>query len=366
MIKVPYMEVEEIHNKIHIQLDSAYNRVMNREFFILGQEVKKFEKEFAAYCGVRECIGTGNGLDALHLILQGYGIGYGDEVILPAHTFIATALAVNYVGAVPVFIDVDKEDYNIAIDKIEKKITNKTKAIIVVHLYGRGVDITKILKMAQTYGIKVIEDAAQAHGAVVNGKKAGNLGDAAAFSFYPGKNLGALGDAGSVVTNDEVLANKIRALANYGSVQKYNHIYKGCNSRLDELQAAFLSVKLKYLDQWNLERRRIAKRYSSEIANIKIKLPMICYNAEENVYHIYPILVKEREIFVSFLLQRGISVNVHYPVPIVCQAAYKEYVNQIDLYPVTKQLCQEEVSLPLYPGMSEEMIEWVITCVNQY
>jgi len=300
------------------------------------------------------------------LILEAYGIGRGDEVIVPANTFIATVLAVTYVGAKPVFVDADLETYNIDVKRIEEKITDKTKAIVVVHLYGRIVNMEAVCQLAQKYSLKVIEDAAQAHGAMINHKKAGSLGDAAAFSFYPGKNLGALGDAGAVVTNDSELAKRVRAIGNYGSYEKYNHVYKGCNSRLDELQAAFLSVKLDYLDSWNQERRCIAERYTKEIRNSKVKLPILPQDRKEHVFHIYPVLVEDREAFVRFLQLHGVATNVHYPVPIVEQDAYRECRGQIEQYPVTERICAQEVSIPLFPGMTEEQMEWVITCVNRY
>ncbi len=258
MMQVPYLNLEVLHRPIREELDAAYQSVMQREWFIGGEADGKFEEEFAAYCGGDYCVGTGNGLDAIRLILLAYEIGIGDEVIVPANTYIATVLAITYVGATPVFVDADRNTYLIDISKIEEKITKRTKAIIAVHLYGRVVDMDPLVELAGRYSLKVIEDAAQAHGGVYRGKRAGTLGDAAAFSFYPGKNLGALGDAGAVVTNDAGIADKVRAYGNYGSFEKYHHVYKGCNSRLDELQAAFLSVKLKYLDGWNEERRRSA------------------------------------------------------------------------------------------------------------
>ena len=264
-MEVPYLDLGKMHSEIQKELDAAYREVTERQWYIGGEADRKFEQEFAAYCGVKECVGTGNGLDAIRLILLAYGIGEGDEVIVPANTFIATVLAVTYVGAIPVFVDADMETYNIDIHKIEEKITDKTKAIIVVHLYGRAVDVVSVRKIAEKYSLRIIEDAAQAHGAEVDGRKTGSLGDAAAFSFYPGKNLGALGDAGAVVTNDREIAERVRAYGNYGSYEKYNHVYQGCNSRLDEYQAAFLSVKLKYLENWNDKRRRIAQIYNTHI-----------------------------------------------------------------------------------------------------
>lgn len=306
----------------------------------------------------------GNGLDALRLILQGYGIGVGDEVIVPANTFIATVLAVSYVGASPVLVDADINTYTIDCQKIEDRITPRTKAIIAVHLYGRCADMEVINQIAVKYKLKVIEDAAQAHGSMYHGKKAGSLGDAAAFSFYPGKNLGALGDGGAVVTNDDELAWKVRALGNYGSYTKYEHLFKGCNSRLDELQAAFLETKLFYLNMWNKERRRIAKRYNTEITNSRLILPHID-NYEEHSFHIFSILCKNRTEVVKTLQKKGIDTNIHYPTPIPLQGAYRGLFGTLDNYPVTKRICDEELSIPLYPGMTEQQIDYVIHALNE-
>lgn len=363
---IPYLNLKRIHRNIQKELNAAYQAVQESQWFIGGSADKRFEGEFAHFCGTKACVGVGNGLDALRLILMAYGIGAGDEVIVPANTFIATALAVTYVGARPVFVDADMETYNINLDKIEEKITRKTKAVIVVHLYGRAVKVKPIKALAQKYSLKVIEDAAQGHGAEMNGQKAGGLGDAAAFSFYPGKNLGALGDGGAITTNDPELADKIRALGNYGSYEKYHHVYQGCNSRLDELQAAFLSVKLPYLEKWNTERRMIAKKYASGIQNEKIILPNMPVDEKEHVFHIYPVLTSKREDFIQFLQKRGIMTNVHYPIPLMEQGAYKELNERTGWYPVTEKICAQEVSLPLYPGMTEEEIEWVVKCVNEF
>ena len=366
MIQVPYLDLGKFHKEIQKELDDAYRQVISRQWFIGGKADEKFEQEFANYCGTTECVGAGNGLDAIRLILLAYGIGAGDEVIVPANTFIATALAVTYTGATPVFVDAKLDTYNIDTNKIEEKISEKTKAIIAVHLYGRCADMKEICQIAKKYNLKVIEDAAQAHGAQYGDRRVGNLGDAAAFSFYPGKNLGALGDAGAVVTNDKEVASKVRAYGNYGSYEKYNHVYQGCNSRLDELQAAFLSVKLKYLDGWNEERKKIAERYNHKICNEKVILPSLPENRESHVFHIYPVLVRERTSFVEHLQQKGICTNIHYPIPIMQQGAYLQYVEEMGQFPITKQICEQEVSLPLYQGMTKEQVEWVVECVNQF
>ena len=367
MNRIEYLDLGRLHKPIQDKIVQASNDVIKSEWFIQGDKCKQFEKEFAEYCGVKHCIGVGNGLEALRLILEAYEIGVGDEVIVPANTFIATVLAVSYVGATPVFVDADINTYNIDVSKIREKITSKTKAIIVVHLYGNIVQMDEIYNIAKEYSLKVIEDSAQAHGAMYKGKRAGSLGDAAGFSFYPGKNLGALGDGGAVTTNDDELATKIRALSNYGSFQKYNHIYKGCNSRLDEIQAAILSVKLKCLENWNEERKRIAKRYSTEIQNSSIILPNIdLEDLSTHVFHIYPVLVEERQLFVEYMEKCGVGTNVHYPIPIQLQKAYCEFENKIDELPVTRKICAEEVSIPLYPGMLEDEITYIIDKINEY
>lgn len=365
-IKVPYLDLGRIHNPIKDDLDCMYQKVFHKQWFIHGEYCKYFEEAFAEYCQVSNCIGVGNGLDALRLILMAYDIKAGDEVIIPAHTFIATALAVSYVGATPVLVDVDIHSYHIDVCQIEKKITQKTKAIIIVHLYGKVVDMDPITTLAKKYHLKLIEDAAQAHGGLYKGKKVGSLADAAAFSFYPGKNLGALGDSGAVTTNDELVAEKVRYLSNYGSVSKYNHIYKGCNSRLDELQAAFLFSKLKYLDAWNQERKRIAKVYQKHILNENLQLPETNHlNNVDNVFHIFPVLTKNREHLQCYLKEKGIETNIHYPLPIHKQQAYYEMYGA-KTFKIAERICTQELSIPLYPGLNEFQVKKVIQCLNEY
>ncbi len=364
-MKISYLNLGSIHDPLKDELKDKFANVLDKEWFIQGEECRKFEEAFAEFCGVAHCIGVGNGLDAIRIILQAYGIGAGDEVIVPANTFIATVLAVSYVGATPVLVDADKKTYNIDISKIEEKITERTKAIITVHLYGQVVDMDPVLTLAHKHGLKVIEDSAQAHGAVYKGKRAGSLGDAAAFSFYPGKNLGALGDGGAVTTNDKELADKIRAICNYGSFKKYEHVYMGCNSRLDELQAGLLSVKLAHLADWNEERKKIGEKYNKGILNKHLTLPAVA-DREGHVFHIYPVLCKNRRKFIEYLEEKGIGTNVHYPTPIPRQKAYEGMFADIAHYPVTEKICAEEVSLPLYPGMTEEQIQYVIDIVNEY
>lgn len=362
---INYMNFSVMHSTLEGKFKEKFEEILNKNWFILGNEVERFEEEYANYCGARYCIGVGNGLDALRLILMGYGIGKGDEVIVPSNTFIATALAVSYVGAKVILVEPDEKTYTIDPKKIEEKINQNTKAIIPVHLYGRVADMDPILEIARKYNLKVIEDAAQAHGAIYRNKKTGNLADAAGFSFYPGKNLGALGDAGAIVTNDTMLAERVKALRNYGSSEKYHHTYKGVNSRLDELQAGFLRVKMPYLDQWNKERIRIAKMYCNGIKNRKIQVPSIDYNGS-NVIHIFPVFCKERNELKEYLDSNGIGTLVHYPIPIHLQKAYQE-MNEVEgAYPIAERLAKEEISLPLYPGLKGEEIQFIVDKLNEF
>ena len=294
------------------------------------------------------------------------GIGRGDEVILPSNTFIATALAVSYVGATPVFVDPRINTYNIDVTKIEEKINIHTKAIIAVHLQGRVADMDNICKVARKYGLRVIEDAAQAHGAKYKGKKAGALSDAGAFSFYPGKNLGALGDGGCITTNDEKLANKIRTLSNYGSDYKYHHIYKGTNSRLDELQAAFLRVKLQKLDKWNTARRKIAGKYFAEIFNPIIQLPLESTAEYEHIYHVFVVRCIKRNELEKYLANHGIDTVKHYPIPIHLQMSYKDLNIQEGSLPIAEEISKTVLSIPMYYGLGEEEINYIIKVINGF
>lgn len=362
-MNIPYLCLESIHNSLKEEFLQKFHDVLEHEWFIQGTECEYFEKEFAKYCGVKYCIGVGNGLDAIRLILLADNVGEGDEVIIPANTFIATALAVSYTGATPVFVEPDKETCNINPELIEEKITDRTKAIIAVHLYGRLADMDRICEIAARHGIKVFEDAAQAHGAMHNGKKAGTFSDATAFSFYPGKNLGALGDAGAVVTDNKEIADKVRSLGNYGSKVKYKHDYKGVNSRLDEIQAAFLRVKLSHLDSWNYARKEIAKEYYSRINNPLISL---CKFTEENVYHIFPIFCEKRDILQKYLNEKGIQTNIHYPIPLHLQGAYSDMNGKKGDYVVAEYLSDTELSIPLYPGLKKEEIDYIVKTINEF
>ena len=362
---IPFSTFEPMHEEVSEEIQSAFHKVFEKGWFIQGDECAAFEQEFADYCNAKYCIGVGNGLDALLLILRGYGIGKGDEVIVPSNTFIATALAVTYAGATPVFVEPRLESYTIDPSLIEEKITDRTKAIIAVQLYGQASDMDEICAIAKKHGLKVIEDAAQAHGSTYKGRKVGALADAAGFSFYPGKNLGALGDAGAVVTNDEALAKKVRALGNYGSDYKYHHIYQGNNTRLDELQAAFLRVKLANLDRWNAGRYQAAERYLKEINNPLITLPTVePYGT--HVFHIFAIRCDRRDELEKFLNQKGIGTNCHYPIPIHMQEAYKNLQIPQGTYPVAEKISATELSIPMYYGMTDEDVSYVISAINEF
>lgn len=364
-MKIPFVSFNVMHQEIENEIMSAFKTVYEKNLFIQGTEVEKFEQEFAAYCGVKYCVGCGNGLDALYLILRAYGIGTGDEVIVPANTYIATALAVSYTGAIPVFVEPELETFNINPNLIEEKITDKTRAIMAVHLYGQPAPMDDILKIAERHHLKVIEDSAQAHGALYKGVKTGHLGHAAGFSFYPGKNLGALGDGGAVVTDDKELAEKVRALGNYGSDYKYHHIYKGNNSRLDEVQAAFLRVKLRHLDKWNQDRSRIATRYRSEIMHPDIVLPTII-SESTHVYHIFGIRSDRRNELEEFLNDHEIGTNKHYPIPIHLQKAYADMQINSGSFPIAEKISDTELSIPMYYGMTNEEVTYVISTINSW
>lgn len=364
-MKIPFVSFEVMHREISDEITAKFKEVYERNWFIQGQELKSFEQEFAAYCGAKYCVGVGNGLDALYLPLKAYGIGSGDEVIVPSNTFIATALAVSYTGARPVFVEPDLNSFNLNPERIEEKITNRTKAIMAVHLYGQPAPMNEIREIADRYGLKVIEDSAQAHGASYRGRHTGGLGDAAGFSFYPGKNLGALGDGGAVVTNDKELADKVRALGNYGSDYKYHHIYQGNNSRLDEVQAAFLRIKLRQLDRWNARRIEIAEQYRRGIHNPKVILPVVS-EGNTHVYHIYALRCQERDALEQYLNERGIGTNKHYPIPMHLQGAYAELNIHKGELPLAEEISATELSIPMYYGMTEEEVRYVVEAINTF
>ena len=364
-MKIPFVSFLPMERELDRELRDAFNRVYKASWYIEGKEDKSFEESFANYIGVKYCIGVGNGLDALMLSLKAMGVGPGDEIIIPSHTFIATALAVTYTGARPVFAEVKKDTFNIDPEKVAAAVTERTKVIMPVHLYGQACDMDPIMDIAKKYGLKIVEDCAQAHGATYKGRKVGTFGDAAGFSFYPGKNLGALGDAGAAVTSNEELANKIRALGNYGSDYKYHHIYKGNNSRLDEFQAAFLRAKLPLLDKMNEERRRIANRYLTEIRNDKVLLPTVPEYTTP-VWHIFAVRCQERDKLEQHLKEAGIGTNKHYPIPMHLQECYKDLGYKAGDFPIAEEISRTELSLPMYYGMTDDQISYVIEKINEF
>jgi dTDP-4-amino-4,6-dideoxygalactose transaminase len=365
---IKFLDLQKINLAHQVEIEERLLTCFRSGWYLQGKEVKTFEENLAKYIGTKQAIGVANGLDALRLILRAYielGIMHkGDEILVPANTYIASILAISDNGLIPVLVEPSIENYNIDSSLIEEKITSKTKGILIVHLYGQVVFSDELKSLAKKYQLKIIEDNAQAIGAEWKGIKTGNLGDAAGFSFYPGKNLGALGDAGAVTTNDEDLAKTIRALANYGSNQKYVNIYQGLNSRLDEMQAAVLDVKLKYIDAENQRRREIAKRYLAEIKNPKLILPENPSNELEHVWHLFVIRTQEREKLQNYLSEKGIQTLIHYPIPPHQQEAYKEWNNLS--YPLTEKIHKEVLSLPISPVMEEVEIISVIEALNNY
>lgn len=364
-MKIPFVTFRPLEHELDKDLRGAFETVYTNSWYIEGQEDEKFEKAFAEYCGMPYCVGCGNGLDALVLALKALGVGEGDEVIVPSNTYIATALAVTYTGAQVVFAEPDIKTYNINPALIEAAITDKTKAIMPVHLYGQPCDMDPIMEIANKHNLKVIEDCAQAHGALYKGRKIGTFGVASGYSFYPGKNLGALGDAGATVTSDKDVADKIRAYGNYGSDYKYHHIYKGNNSRLDEMQAAFLSAKLPHLDRMNECRRAIADKYLKGINNPEIILPSVPDYAVP-VWHIFAVRSERRDELEKFLNDAGIGTNKHYPIPMHLQGAYADLGFKEGDFPLAEEISRTELSLPLFYGMTDEEINYVIDKINEF
>lgn len=362
---IPFLDLKAPHIELRSQLQDAFERVMDSGWYIQGNELKLFEEEFASYCEVKHCIGVGNGLDALHLILRAYEISEGDEVIVPSNTYIATWLAANYAGATPIPVEPDERTYNIDPARIEAAITPRTKAIMVVHLYGQPADMDPINAIAKKHNLKVIEDAAQAHGARYKGKRVGTLGDAAGFSFYPGKNLGAIGDGGAVTTNDAELAEKIRVLGNYGSRVKYHNEVKGYNSRLDELQAAFLREKLKKLDAWNAQRKNLAAEYLNQLKDTDLVLPVVPEWADP-VWHLFVVRCGQRTKLQAHLQQQGIGTMIHYPIPPHLQSAYSELRYKQGDFPIAEVIHQEVLSLPMGPTLSALQIQQVCKAIGAF
>ena len=360
---IKFLDLKKINNRYREEIDSRIKDILDKGWYLQGEENENFTKNFANFCGTKFALGVANGLDALNLIIKAYGFGNGDEIIVPANTYIATILAISENGCIPILVEPDIKTYNINPDSIEEKITTKTKAIMGVHLYGQAVQMEKIWKIAKKYNLKIIEDSAQAHGAIYQENRTGNLGDASGFSFYPGKNLGCIGDGGAVTTNDEELFNKIKAIANYGSDRKYHHIYKGVNSRLDEIQAAVLDIKLKHLDSDNNKRREISKYYRENIKNSKIILPET-YDEKSHVWHIFAVRTQNRDEFQKYLTEKGIQTIIHYPTPPHKQEAYKEWNNLS--FPITEEIHNTILSLPISPVMTDSEIEKVVEVVNEF
>jgi dTDP-4-amino-4,6-dideoxygalactose transaminase len=362
-MKIPFLDLISLQAKIRSHIDEAYKRVIDSGIFIMGQELEAFELEFANFCDVKHCIGLGNGLEAIHLLLKAYDIGPGDEVIVPSNTFIATWLAVTQCGATPVPVEPNIITYNIDPELISAAITTRTKAIIPVHLYGQPADMDPINAIAVKHGLIVIEDAAQAQGARYKNRRVGSLGHAAATSFYPGKNLGALGDGGAVLTDDDQIAERVRKLRNYGSTIKYEHELSGYNSRLDELQAAFLRVKLTVLDEWNLSRKEIALQYSKELTSANVVLPITPEFADP-VWHLYVIRSNKRNELKSYLEEKGVATVIHYPIPPHRQACYSNFRSANLL--IADRLAGEVLSLPISPTVTHQQVKYIGKVVNKF
>lgn len=360
---IKFLDLHKINERFRNEIDERITQVLDSGWYILGEQVRVFEKNFANFCGVKHCIGCANGLNALNLIIKGFGFTDGDEIIVPANTYIASILAISQNGCKPILVEPDINTYNINPDLIEQKITDKTKAIMVVHLYGQAVEMEKIWDIAKRYNLKIIEDSAQSHGAIYKGKRAGNLGDASGFSFYPGKNLGCMGDGGCVTTSDDELAYRIRAIANYGSDYKYHHIFKGTNSRLDEIQAAVLDIKLKHLDEDNDRRREIAKFYRENIKNPNIILPQL-KEEENHVWHIFAVRINDRDRLKKYLEGNGIETNIHYPTAPHKQECYKEWHHLS--FPVSEKIHKEILSLPISPVLTNEEVTKIVKVINDY
>jgi dTDP-4-amino-4,6-dideoxygalactose transaminase len=360
---IKFLDLYKINEQYRNEINYAVERVLDSGWYLLGKENEVFSKSFADFCGAKYCVPVANGLDALNLIIKAYGFGKNDEIIVPANTYIASILAIWQNSCTPVLVEPDIHTYNIDSNLIEEKITKNTKAIMPVHLYGQVCDMERICDLAAKYNLKIIEDSAQAHGAMYQCKYTGNLGDASGFSFYPGKNLGALGDGGAVTTNDRELYEKVKTLSNYGSQIKYHNLYKGINSRLDEIQAAVLNVKLKYLDNDNGKRRRIAKLYRENIKNSRITLPSV-KDENTHVWHLFVIRAERRDELQKYLADNDIQTLIHYPIPPHKQKACEEWNNLS--FPITEKIHNEVLSLPISPVITDEEVKKVIDVINRY
>ncbi|HEV8188188.1 MAG TPA: DegT/DnrJ/EryC1/StrS family aminotransferase [Pyrinomonadaceae bacterium] len=361
--KIPLVGLFDQYQNIKSEIDTAIQNIINSSAFVGGEAVRSFEKDFAAYCEAKACVGVGNGTDALYLTLRALGVGPGDEVITVAHTFIATSEAIAMTGALPVFIDVLDDTMLMDPSKIEAAITPRTKAIIPVHLYGQSCDMDAIMEIARKHGLKVVEDAAQAHGGRWRGQRVGSIGDAATFSFYPGKNLGAFGDAGAVVSQDEDLMEHVRMLANHGRLEKYTHKMEGVNSRLDGMQAAILSVKLRHLDEWNSKRRAHADFYLDSLSHDEFRPQAVNPNAEP-VWHLFVVRVAEREALQKKLKDEGVATGIHYPVPLHLQPAYQHRQIPLGSLPVTEAAANQVVSLPMYAELTGSQLELIVNAMT--
>lgn len=364
-MKIPFVDLRAQYLTLKPAMDKAVLDLIDSTQFIMGTDVSAFEDEYARFLGVKYCIAVSSGTEALILIMRALDIGPGDEVIIPANTFIATALAVSYAGAKPVLVDADPNTWTIDVTKIEKKITKRTKAIMPVHLYGQSADMDQIKTLAKKHGLFVVEDACQAHGARYRGKRVGGIGDIAAFSFYPGKNLGAYGDGGAVTTNNKKLAEKIVLLHNYGQKIKYHHLVKGTNSRLDTLQASILRVKLPHLSKWNEKRAKIADYYSESLRDLPLTLPAVG-QARDHVYHLYALHLQKRDAMLMHLQKSGISAQIHYPVPIHLQKAYSELKYKRGDFPNSEYSAKHELSLPLYAELTDAQVEYIVQSVRSF
>jgi dTDP-4-amino-4,6-dideoxygalactose transaminase len=362
--EVPFLDLRAAYLELKQEIDQATARVLNSGWYLLGEEAAAFEREFSAYLGVDHCVGVGNGLEALHLAMRALGVRAGDEVLVPSNTYIATWLAVTYAGAVPVPVEPDPRTYNLDPAQIEKSITSRTKGIIPVHLYGQSADMDGIKQVANAHKLWILEDAAQGHGARYKGKHVGGLGDVAAWSFYPGKNLGAFGDAGAITTNNPEIAERVRILRNYGSRVKYFNEVQGFNSRLDEIQAASLRVKLRHLDTWNERRRRIATFYCDQLARTSLVLPAVPAWAEA-VFHVFVVRSSNRDQLRSKLEEFGIHTLIHYPVPPHLQAAYSDLSFIKGSFPISEKIHEEVLSLPIGPHLSDTQVERVVDALRE-
>ncbi len=363
-MNIPFVDLNAQYQTIATEIQEAILGVIEKSDFILGKELEAFEKEFAEYCKVKYAVGLDNGTSALEMALRAYGIGDNDEVITTANTFIATASAIAFTGARPVLVDIDPDTYNLNPTLVESAITNKTKAIMPVHIYGQSADMDRIMDIARKRRLVVIEDACQAHGAIYKEKHVGSIGDAAAFSFYPAKNLGAYGDGGILITNNNEISEKVKMLRNYGQKQKYHHLFLAYNRRLDTIQAAILRVKLKKLDSWNESRRKAAQQYAELLKDNKSIITPIEMEYSKHIYHLYVVRVVNRDFVQQKLSESGISTGVHYPIPIHLQPAYEYLGYKRGDFPITEKYANEILSLPMFPELTKEQIEYVVQTLN--